>query len=503
MTRTAKPDSGKSIEFRINAPEQDEGGKRPRPNLDYSSRAVKLRLFVLVCGVMVVLVLMFEARKPENWNWMGFSKGEPNIDTRYLVNLGQSGSDSQAAVDNRASKGNPPSIQSNSQTQTGHKEKNSKNSGSQQNDSSSAPNQQPDSPEYELAEKDFWDANYRKLNFRQRMLLLEGLYLANQGKKLDEQQASEWLRIAEEFSVSNDRYQADIVKYMTTLSESDPERGRLTETLFKLQNRWDRFQKVIQGIGNRDELSNMDSDSLGDLQLALDRTMLDFVEDNSLQSFVNDQPAMFRLIEKLQKGESWYKKAEPEKVLFAQLYKETERLRGKTVTFKGKIRGAYSARPAANYLAVDRLYVYWIQMDGAQNPVAVYSLKQPDGFVVNLDDKTGQDPAELREDVEITGVLFQKMVYAAEDGQRIAPVIFTEIPNWIPTQEKDPKDSELPGLTTLVATFLAIGGVLAVFTWGFVSLNNRKHAKKIAELKDRFDEAEGRLETETGVKDDA
>ena len=39
----------------------------------FSSRKVKLKLFGLVCGVMIVLVLMFEAKKPENWNWMGFT----------------------------------------------------------------------------------------------------------------------------------------------------------------------------------------------------------------------------------------------------------------------------------------------------------------------------------------------------------------------------------------------------------------------------------------------
>ncbi|MEC9093368.1 MAG: hypothetical protein VX438_11715, partial [Planctomycetota bacterium] len=58
---------------------------------DFSTRAVKIRLFGLVCGVMLVLVLMFEARKPQNWDWMGFERTEPTIDTRYLRNLYGSG----------------------------------------------------------------------------------------------------------------------------------------------------------------------------------------------------------------------------------------------------------------------------------------------------------------------------------------------------------------------------------------------------------------------------
>ncbi len=43
---------------------------RRRPPPDYSSRRVQFQLLVLVFSIMTVLLLMNEARKPKNWQWM-------------------------------------------------------------------------------------------------------------------------------------------------------------------------------------------------------------------------------------------------------------------------------------------------------------------------------------------------------------------------------------------------------------------------------------------------
>ena len=51
---------------------------------------MQFRLLVLVGGLMLVLVMMDEARKPENWMWMGFNAEAPdeeNQDTRVSPRL--------------------------------------------------------------------------------------------------------------------------------------------------------------------------------------------------------------------------------------------------------------------------------------------------------------------------------------------------------------------------------------------------------------------------------
>ncbi|MEE2643269.1 MAG: hypothetical protein VX768_21750 [Planctomycetota bacterium] len=454
----------------------------------FSTRAVKLRIFALVCGVMIVLVLMFEAGKPDNWEWMGFPDAEPAIDTRYLSNVYPVSRDQQKSNPGGEEIFREPGGSDPEKSDPAKKEPAPEPVDGESKVSPDDPFLQPG---YVVAEKTFWDASYKKLNYRQRMLLLEGLYRARRGGELAEQKASEWLRISEEISNANDRYQGDIVQFMTTLGESDPERGQLSQTLFQLQNRWTRFHRILLAIGNPESGEPIDATELDNLQQVVDRTAFGFVEDNALQSFVNDQPAMFRLIERVQveKPGAVSSGGTAETVQFAQLYKETDRLRGEKVTFEGEIRAAYWFQPTPNFLGVDRLYAFWIQIVGAQNPVAVYSLSVPGGFVANLDDHDQSNPVELREKVRITGLLFQKMVYAAEDGQRIAPVVFTDQFLWQAEEpEKGNASGELPGMTILFGSFLGFGAILALITWGVVSFNNSNHARRISDLKKRFEE---------------
>ena len=459
---------------------------------NFSTRAVKLRLFALVCGVMLVLVLMFEARKPDNWAWMGFTEFEPTIDTRYLNNLyeneGQSPNQSNVSPKNRRL--------ANSEEQQDVTSDAASKSDAKKSAKSSKPRK-----DFEKAEKTFWDSVYSKLNYRQRMLLMEGLYRARRGEMLDQEKSSEWIRMIEEFEVASDIYQADILKYLNSLPETDRQRGTLSSILFEFQNRSSEFLTVLKKIAeekapNETTITEEQGKSgeppfersLKSLQTVIDQTAFGFVQDNALQSFSDDQPAMFRLIDMIQSGEYQLdidSASQTEPVMFAQLYKETERLRRKKVFFKGHIRGAYVSKPAKNYLGIDTLYVFWIQIAGARDPVAVYSLSAPKDFVIPLK-PLDADPIEIREPVSITGVLFQKMVYAASDGNRIAPVVFTTIPDWQPVVEKPDIEKELPGLTYLVATFLGLGGIIAVGTWFFISFNGRRHQKKIDGLKRKY-----------------
>lgn len=62
------------------------GADARRPPRNYFSRKEQYRLFMLCATLMLVLVLMNEARKPQNWNWLwageNVASNEPPIDTR-------------------------------------------------------------------------------------------------------------------------------------------------------------------------------------------------------------------------------------------------------------------------------------------------------------------------------------------------------------------------------------------------------------------------------------
>ena len=145
--------------FRIRMADEPDEIKRSVDRLDFSSRAVKLRLFALVCGVMLVLVLMFEARNPDNWNWMGFKSAEPNIDTRYLANIypQDSSSKSESSKEDNKSSDDNPKVESKSDAKNGLENKQSESAGT--SNPTIDENQNADQnvrPEFQIAEKDFW-----------------------------------------------------------------------------------------------------------------------------------------------------------------------------------------------------------------------------------------------------------------------------------------------------------------------------------------------------------
>jgi len=60
-------------------------GRKPPP--DYLSRRTQYRIFALVGSLFLILLLMEQARKPENWRWIwtiggGQVPAEPDVDTR-------------------------------------------------------------------------------------------------------------------------------------------------------------------------------------------------------------------------------------------------------------------------------------------------------------------------------------------------------------------------------------------------------------------------------------
>ena len=64
-----------NIQIKID-PDDEPLKRRPlRPPPNYQSRGFRLRLMTLFAALVLVLILMQEAGKPERWEWMGFDRG--------------------------------------------------------------------------------------------------------------------------------------------------------------------------------------------------------------------------------------------------------------------------------------------------------------------------------------------------------------------------------------------------------------------------------------------
>ena len=62
------------MKIEIQTDESEDGPHKLAKPVEFNSKGQRTRLLVLVSSLMLVLIGMNEARKPENWAWMGFDR---------------------------------------------------------------------------------------------------------------------------------------------------------------------------------------------------------------------------------------------------------------------------------------------------------------------------------------------------------------------------------------------------------------------------------------------
>lgn len=123
--------------------------------------------------------------------------------------------------------------------------------------------------------------------------------------------------------------------------------------------------------------------------------------------------------------------AEP--VNYLQLHRQPAEHRGKLVKIAGTVRQAYRTPASPNHLNVKEYCVFVINPTGGPNsPIFVYALDAPPGFP-RLGTSSGDSKGKMREDVEVTGVFFKRCAYAAQGGTYTAPLLLADAPKWRPT----------------------------------------------------------------------
>ncbi len=134
-----------------------------------------------------------------------------------------------------------------------------------------------------------------------------------------------------------------------------------------------------------------------------------------------------------------------EPVNYLQLHRQPAEHRGKLVKIAGTVRQAYRTPASPNHLGITEYCVFVINPDGGPNsPIFVYALEAPPGFP-RLGTSSGDAQGKMREEVEVTGVFFKRCAYAAQGGTYTAPLLLAHTPKWRPVAPTAGID-ESPGL---------------------------------------------------------
>ncbi|MCA9269266.1 MAG: hypothetical protein KDA41_12380 [Planctomycetales bacterium] len=434
--------------------------QRPPPARNYLSRREQLRLLLLVGTLMLILVAMFEARKPERWFWL---TGRPG-----------------AAED--------PAIAGDPTEQLDTHLQRTRTAGVLDMPGAivvSAPGWKPaDALDDEArarrnAEKDFWHKQLDALPWEQRRLVATVLKSVRDDAALSPAQQELWQATTAALDANWESSITQATDTVTVNRElSDEDRATWLLILHDLERDWhDALHDALVAAGQPKSLTAAQREEVMRFMQLYDEMGLEAIRDDTLLSRPAEIDAWFRLLENLQDAPAdEFDAADVQLVGFRQLFKQPEEYRGRLVRVRGEVLDAYPIGAPRNNLGIERYHVFvMIPAGGPASPLMVYALEVPENFPVPA--HTGALRPEkplIREPVEVTGYFYKRYAYQGHpDAQGVketwvAPLILARRPNWTPKADDTFQlpDWRLFALAVLGAAALGVGVAVWVFRQG-------------------------------------
>lgn len=412
------------MDFR--SPPQHGTRRRSAPP-DYFARSVQFRLLMVTSSLMLVIIMMFEARKPETWEWMwaGSSRqpAAPQQDTRL-----QGGQ----LVNSEPAEVSPAAVTRSEPTPA------------------------------ERVRLHAWKQILDALTREERLALDAVLHSARTGRRPED-------RVLKTWQTTLPKIESAWGEYIQEARSALEPGGRLTpaevnswqDTLDQVDREWSRT--LGPSLAELREASTVVTPELRELHALLNQVSLQEVEDDTVP-LPAEQFAWFRLLADLHVASpAEVEAASVGQVSFLQLFRQPDAYRGQVVSIRGTARRAYRVSAPSNAFGITHYFVFWVQPGGEQlAPYIVYSLELPAGFPA-VPEKGALGDTSLTEPVEFTGYFFKRQAYRARDGVRTSPVLLAKVPGWSPPERNE--IASLPSFSFLAIAISVAGGLAAVLAW--------------------------------------
>lgn len=386
------------------------------PPPDNLSRTIRYRLMMLFAMLIMVIVAMREAGKPERWQWLvGDQSAELATDETIA------GEDSQHSTDQQFSRTAPNSKPVQPNTAIGPDR-----STTLIKPSSSL--EQP--PNYPAAAVDFWAMIMRKLNAEQQRNWFRFLKSVRSEQPIDSDRHSEFKKLLGIISQQRKLFHRDLFDQLAVLSDGTEEKTKLANEVYESEQVWE--QKILPALtavlaGNDFTVSQLQQ--VERLQLVLDPLILTEVQDHTTIGWEGDSVAWVRLWERLREprflatdGEFVTTPEAAPVVTHLELSSQPNFYRGKRITVRGRVLSARREILTKSELGVPQYYLLWLQpADSTVAPYCVYSLELPGGFPT-----VSENFSKFNQPIEVTGLFFKIRTFV--DGSKQvseSPVILT------------------------------------------------------------------------------
>ncbi|MEQ8634412.1 hypothetical protein [Gimesia maris] len=202
------------------------------------------------------------------------------------------------------------------------------------------------------------------------------------------------------------------------------------------------------------------------------------------ETSLNDQKqaAEFNLQQRRSEIKSFRDHPKKEIPVFLDLFKNSDRYKGRLVTLTGRVRKLIHY-PAAddNQYGIKTLYEAWLFTDDSQqNPTVIICTEVPPALKNGLPEGT-----DVIDHVTVTGYLFKMYVYNAQDTSRVAPLILAKQLEWNP-RTVDERGSRLFSQILAGTLVILIAGI-AIAMWKTSQRDKRFRERRLQKTQDQVD----------------
>lgn len=426
-----------------------EGRLRRVP--DYSSRPVKLRLFVLLAALMLVLYVAERARDPKSWQWFFLLDQQPppeQIDNRLPPKMGRTDGEPVGTVviagedrpdDAAAPAAHKPAV--------------------------AAPRFDPLAKAWTEGLGELWS----QLSSDERTLLYRMLEDVQDKKILPDAQREAAASLVAALDQRWTEYH--VAAYQSVAQLEGEDQARWTGVLQQINSRFsDEVKASLETFaGGRTVLPDQEQ-SLARLLEDLTALNLRRVQDDTPFLHPSDNQIWHHLFWQLRRSDdAALADRSMGEVAYAQLYRQPAQYRGQVVTVRGAARWAYRVRASHNQLGIKEYFVFWLQpFESADTPLVVYALAPPHGFPTLKDRNRDGEMTVLNEALTVHGFLFKRGAYAGRGEIYNAPLLLARTPQWKPEpltmRVTEAQGSQLVWRAAIVA-FFASALIAAVVYW--------------------------------------
>jgi hypothetical protein len=405
-----------------------------QPPPDYTQRSVRLKLFALVAGLILVLAVAERAGDPKAWEWMWrlderSAEREAPFNNRLQPKPLLTANDPDGtfiAAGETLGEDNPATDQADPLPPD-----------ALGSDESAEPPDQAAFDPVARAWEQGWRDVFDRLEPAERSLLFECLHAGLHHQALPAERMAAAAELLHQAQTLWEDYQAVAFQSVAELRGDD--QALWVDVLRRANGRFaNELRPALQAVADGRTPTEAEEQALAGLQTPLETLTMARIEDDTIFRPA-EREIWFHLLARVRETEPAALRGQSAgQVAYLQLFKQPNEYRSRVVTVEGTVRLAYRVQAPENYLGIGQYYVFWIHPRGGPSaPIVVYALDAPAGFPP-IPDKDIPDndldrgTTKLQEEVTVTGVFFKRWAYAGQDGTYTAPLLIAHTPTWHP-----------------------------------------------------------------------